>query len=495
MVSYEDIVNLCVRRSLFYPASEIYADAPAGFYDFGPYGATIRRKIAELWRKEMVQKEDMLEIDGATTMPETVYHSSGHLKHFNDPMTQCKKCNTLHRADQLLTALTKKEFKEAMSDTQLTTALRDAKAKCPKCRGELMDVRRFNMLVPASVGAAGKTVCYMRPETCQSIFCGWDRLTKTMRIKLPKGVAQVGKSFRNEISPRQTLLRQVEFNQMEIEVFFDPKQIDTIEGWDDVKGYGLRIQRANEDKVTTIPAEKLVKDKIVSGKLIAYYLVRTQQLYEKYGFPFEKLRFRELDEEERAFYAKEGWDFEVQTAVGWLELIANNYRTDYDIKGHAHGSKKDMFITRDDGSKFIPHVWEISMGHDRIFYSILDNSYRKDKKRVWLTLPPLLAPLQIGIFPLLSNKPDLVKNAKEIHKDLKGCFETFYDDSGSIGKRYARADEIGIPFCMTIDFDSLEKKDVTIRDRDSTAQKRVPIKDLRDVLFKLLTGKVKVEKL
>lgn len=489
MATYEDIVNLALRRSLFYPASEIYANAPAGFYDFGPFGATIRRKIVELWRKELIQKEDFLEVDGAVTMPEDVFKASGHLTNFNDPVTQCKKCNTLHRADKLLEEATKKPYKEATPVAELTAALRENKLKCPKCKSELSDVRQFNMMVKAEVGIATKSPCYLRPETCQTIFTNWSRMARTMRIKLPKGVAQAGKSFRNEISPRQTLLRQVEFTQMESEVFFDPEQINEMEKWDEVKGYALRIMKVGSDKTEYISAEKLVKDKTVTGKLIAYYLARTQQLFEKYGIPVEKMRFRQLDDNERAFYAKEAWDFEVETSLGWVELVANNYRTDYDLKGHMNASKTDLQFTTPEGRKFIPHVWEISIGTDRTMYVALELAYRKQGDREWLSLPAALAPIHAGIFPLMANEKakELVKKAKEIHKELS-CFEIMYDEAGSIGKRYARLDEIGVPFCITVDFDSIPNDDVTIRYRDTAEQKRIKTKDLRNEIYKLITG-------
>ncbi len=494
MGRYEDIVNLALRRSLFYQANEIYANSPAGFYDFGPFGATIKRKIISVWRKHLVQKEDFLELEGAITMPEDVFKASGHLSNFNDPVTQCTKCNTIHRADKLIEEATKKPYKEATPLEELTAAIKDYKIKCPKCKGELMDVKQFNMMVKVDVGVAGKLACYLRPETCQTIFVDWPRMAKTMRVKLPKGVSQVGKSFRNEISPRQTLLRQVEFSQMETEVYFDPQEIDAIERWDEVKDYKLRIMKAGQDKIENIPAEKLAKDKTVSGKLIAYYLARTQQLFERYGIPTEKMRFRQLDGTERAFYAKEGWDFEVETSIGWLELVANNYRTDYDLKGHMEKSKTDMNFLRQDGSKFIPHVWEISIGVDRTFYAVLELSYRQQGERVWLSLPPAIAPLQVGIFPLLSNEKakDLVKKAKEIAEELRDCYEVMYDEAGSIGKRYARMDEIGVPWCITIDFDSLQNNDVTIRARDTAAQKRIKTSELRDTIYQLVTGKMHI---
>lgn len=492
MTTYEDVVNLALRRSLFYPASEIYASAPAGIYSFGPYGATIKRKIIDLWRKELVHKENFLELEGALLLPEDVLKASGHLTNFNDPMTQCAKCNTVHRADKLLQEKTGKEYKEAQSEIELTAALRDNKLSCPKCKGQLSDVRKFNMTVSTGLGAVTKTIAYLRPETCQTLFTDFLRMTKTMRIKLPQGLAQIGTVFRNEISPRQTLLRQVEFTQMESEIFFDPAFIDDVDRFDEIADYKINVVLAGKKEVETIKAKELVTKKIVSGKLIAYYLARTQQLYEKYGFQTEKLRFRELDGDERAFYAKEAWDFEVQTSLGWMELIANNNRTDYDLKKHSEGSQKDLSYVQDTGKKILPHVWEISIGVGRTLYAIVENSYRKEGERIWLSLPTPIAPVHAAIFPLLSNKPELVTKAQEVYKELRECFELFYDDTGSIGKRYARMDEIGCPFCVTIDFDSIQKNDATIRERDTTTQKRVNLKNLRQTLFDLISGIKKI---
>ena len=477
MATFEDVTNLALRRGLFFPASEIY-NGPAGFFDYGPYGLAIKNKVIALWRKQLVKRTGCLEIDGAITVPAGVLQASGHLANFSDPLAQCKKCHSLHRADKILTDATKIEFKEAMSDVDLTKAVREHNVHCPKCKGELMDVRRFNMVVKADIGAAGAVACYMRPETCQTIFIDFKRVYQTMRMKLPQGISQVGKVFRNEISPRQGLLRSVEFSQMETEVFFNPEKINEVEGFAEVENYEIMIQRAGSSEAKPIKAKDLVDQKIVSGKVIAYYLAITQQLYESYGFAKENMRFRELDGEERAFYAREGWDFEVKTSVGWLELIANNYRTDYDLAGHAKGSKQDMDVMDENNKKYIPHVWEISIGVDRTFYAIIENSLRVGQEKTILALPKSISSVEVAIFPLLSNKPDLVKKAEEVYALLKDKCDAFYDESGSIGKRYARMDEVGCPICITIDFDTLTGDDVTVRDRDSGTQKRVKISDL-----------------
>jgi len=494
MAKYEEIVNWALRRGIFFPASEIYANAPAGFYDFGPYGATIRRKIIDTWRKEIVNKTGMMEIYGCQIMPADVFKASGHLASFNDPVTQCAKCNTIHRADKLLEDATKEHFPEAMQNAQFDSEIQKHKLVCPKCKGTLGPVKRFNMMVKTEVGVSTKSETYLRPETCQSIFCDWSRLMKTMRIKLPQGIAQVGRSFRNEISPRQTLLRQVEFSQMEAEVFFDPATVNEVEGFDEIKDHPIQIMRTGSEKIESILARSLVDKGVVSGKMIAYYLAHTQKFFETLGIPREKMRFREVGSDERPFYSKETWDFEVETSLGWVELVANNNRTDYDLKGHAAGSKQSLEYVYPDGKKIIPHIWEISIGLDRTFYATLEHSYREEEKnnekRVVLGIKPALAPLTVAVFPLLSNKDELKKKANEVYEILQ-CFDAFYDSSGSIGKRYARMDEVGCPWAVTIDFDSLKNEDVTLRDRDTTEQKRVKIKDLRQAIFELYTGQKK----
>jgi glycyl-tRNA synthetase len=491
MAHYDQIVNWALRRGIFFPGSEIYANAPAGFYDFGPYGATIRRKIIDAWRKELVTKTGMLEIYGAQIMPADVFKASGHLASFNDPVAQCAKCNTIHRADKLLEDATKEHYPEAMGNEQFDTEIAKHKLACPKCKGALGKVKRFNMMVKTDVGVSTKAETYLRPETCQTIFCDWQRLMKTMRIRLPQGVAQVGRSFRNEISPRQSLLRQVEFSQMEAEVFFDPATVNEVDGFDEIKDHPIMIQQIGKDRAEPILARSLVDKGVVSGKLIAYYLAHTQRFFEHVGIPREKMRFREVGADERPFYSRETWDFEVETSLGWVELVANNNRSDYDLKGHMAGSKQSLEYVFPDGKKIIPHVWEISIGLDRTFYAVLEHAYREEEKngekRVVLGIRPSLAPLTVAVFPLLSNKDELKKKAGEVYAALK-CYDAFYDESGSIGKRYARMDEIGCPWCVTVDFDSLQNEDATLRERDSGAQKRVKIKDLRQTLYELYTG-------
>ncbi|MCD6434139.1 MAG: glycine--tRNA ligase [Candidatus Diapherotrites archaeon] len=489
-----ELDNLAARRALFFRSAEIYANAPSGFWEYGPIGTKIKNKIIEFWRKELVAKNNFLEIDGSIILPKDVFVASKHLESFNDPIVQCKKCNSLYRADKLLESITSSIVPESLSTAELTKMIKEHNAKCPKCNSrEFTEVRRFNMMMRVDIGAAEqKQECYLRPETCQSIFLDFLRIYKTSRMNLPLGIAQVGKSFRNEISPRQSLLRSREFTQMEVEIFFNPKKIDEIENFDEVANYKLMLMRLGKGKIEKISCEKAVKEKIISGKLVAYYLARVQQFYNAIGIPIAKMRFRELAKDERAFYARETWDFEVSTSVGWVELMACNYRTDFDLAGHAKQSKQDLSVN-EDGQKFIPHVFELSAGLDRLFYVLLDLSLRKEKKakgeRIYLDLIPRVAPFIAGVFPLV-NKDGLDKIAREIYTDLlNNGFDVLFDSKGSIGRRYARIDEIGVPFAITVDYQTKDDNTVTIRERNSAEQKRVKIMNLSEIMAKLLRDK------
>ncbi len=490
----DEIVNLAARRSLFYPTAEIYPGAPSGFFDFGPDGETIRRKVLGFWRNELVEREKFVEIFGRQILPEAVFKASGHLESFNDPIVQCGKCHSLFRADKLIEEQTGKHVPESAEVKKIDSIIGTEKVVCKKCKGKLGNVRKFNMMMKVDIGATGDLPCYLRPETCQTIFLDFARVYKTMRRNLPLGIAQAGASFRNEISPRQSLLRGREFGQMEVEIFFNPKKIADIENFDDVKDYRINLMLLNKGEVKPIRCEDAVKDKIVSGKLVAYYLARVQQLYSKYGVPVEKMRFRELDGEERAFYAKETWDFEVEIDLGWMELMACNYRTDYDLSGHAKVSGQDLSVVEDDGGRFVPHIFELSAGIDRTFYVLLDLAYRKEKRgpdeRVYLSLSPRIAPYLVAVFPLVK-KDGLRERANEILSSLQDYeLDAFYDEKGSIGKRYARVDEIGVPYVATIDYDTKKDNTVTLRDRDSMGQKRVNAEELPGLLWKLKMGKI-----
>ncbi len=487
---YNELLELASRKSIFYPSSEIY-NAPAGFWSFGPIGESIRRRLIDFWRKEFVQKNEMLEIDGSITLPEEVFKASGHLKNMVDPEAVCKKCKGRFRADKLLSEKLNKIVQESLSEEEFNTMIKKNNIRCPSCKGDLSEVSKSSLMVQSNI--RGERNFYLRPEACQSIFLEFLRMTKTMRVTLPKGIAQVGKAFRNEISPRQSILRSVEFMQMEAEVFFNPEKINDIEGFKSVENYKLRILRANKENIEEISCKELVNKKIISGKIPCYYLAKEQQFFEKLGIPKDKIRFRELDSKDRAFYAKEAFDFEVLTSVGWLELSANNNRQDHDLKCHSAGSGEDLSFLGDN-KKFIPYIFEISIGVDRSLYAVLELSFVKEKERNLLKLNPRLSAYDCAIFPLV-NKGGMDSEAKKIVKLLKdNLYEVFYDDSGSVGRRYRRMDEIGVMACITIDGQTLKDKTVTLRDRDSMKQVRVKVEELVYILNQIICFNNNIEK-
>ncbi|MEK6941476.1 MAG: glycine--tRNA ligase [archaeon] len=497
----EEIINLALRRSLFFPSAEIYANAPAGFFDFGPDGAAIRRKIVEFWRKELVQKEGFVEISGSQVLPKDVFVASGHLANFNDPVVECKKCGSVFRADTLISSAIGEPVAESLLPKDFDALLKKHNVKCSKCRSnDFGGVRSFNMMMAVSVGAAGKNVSFLRPETCQSIFLDFSRIFKSGRKSLPLGIAQAGSSFRNEIAPRNALIREREIGQIEIEVFFNPKKINEIENFEEFEDFELNLFLLKSKKVERISCANAVSKKIVGGKLVAYYLACLQQFYEKIGVENRLIRFRELEKEARAFYAKETWDFEVETDLGWIELVACNYRADFDLSGHQKQSKNDFSVKEEgDTEAFVPHVFELSAGLDRTLYVLLDLGFRKEKRgpeeRIFLDLHPRIAPFFVAVFPLVK-KDGLLEKGAEIFGELQGApFDVFFDEKGSIGKRYARVDEIGVPWAITVDYDSLKDGAVTLRERNSLVQKRVKISGLFDVLLELFLGKTGFEKI
>ena len=468
-MSYEEVAKLALERGFFFPAAEIYDDSLAGFWDYGPLGVSLKNKIIQLWGREIVRRDGMLEVDGSVILPERVFAASGHLKGFADPVVECLGCGSVYRADKLIEQMTGALIPEKLSEEELDKLLQENQARCLKCGGQLSQTRRFNMMFKLAVGAKEAAPAYLRPETCQSIFLDFPRLFRIMRCKPPVAVAQVGRSFRNEISPRQGLIRLRELIQAEVEVFFNPSKARDDDKFRLVEDYELSIHTLDSKETTRVSSKQAVKKGLVANELIAYYLALLQQFYEKTGMPRDKMRFREMGSEERAFYAEQGWDFEVETSVGWMELVACNYRTDYDLRGHARESGRDLTVM--DEEKFLPHVFELSMGIDRTLYSIMEHALTRDKERRVLKLPPYLAPFQVAVFPLVS-KNGLPEQAKKIHNMLAKNFDAFYDDSGSIGRRYRRQDEVGTPCCVTVDYQTMKDNTVTVRDRDTMIQQR-----------------------
>jgi glycyl-tRNA synthetase len=432
-VSLETIVSLCKRRGFIYQGSEIYGGL-AGTWDYGPLGVALKRNITQLWWKTFVEdRDDMYGLDAAILMNQKVWQASGHATGFNDPMIECLNCHSRLRQDHI-------------KDN-----------KCPVCgtKDKFSEPRQFNMMFETNIGPVEdeNSVSYLRPETAQGIFTNYKNVLDSFYPDLPFGIAQQGKAFRNEISPRDFLFRAREFEQMEIEFFVHPDK------W----------QEAFEQWIKAIEA----------------YL-------QALGLPADKIHQLEVPDEDRAHYSQRTIDFEFDFPIGREELLGLAYRTDFDLMNIQKASGKSLeYRPKDGGKPFVPHVIEPSFGIERAVMAVLSAAYTEDEingeKRAYLKLPAHLAPVKVAVFPLLKNKPELVKKAREVYDVLKKEFgAVMYDDNGNIGKRYRRQDEIGTPLCVVIDFDSLTDDAVTVRHRDTMEQTRVKVNKLADELDKLL---------
>jgi len=480
-MNYDDVMKLALERGFYFPSCEVYSDAKAGFWEYGPSGVSLKNKYLELWRRELVRRDGMMEIDGSQIMSQSVFEASGHLSSFADPIIKCSQCKLTYRADRMIAEVSKIEIPESADLEEFDKAISKNNIKCPKCKGDFGTTKKFNMMFKVGIGPDAEPA-YLRPETCQSIFVDFPRLFKTMRGKLPLGIAQVGKSFRNEIAPRQSLLRLREFYQAEIEVFCNPKNLNELEKFKEIQDTIIRVQIDSESKEMT--CKEAVESGTIPNKFVAYYLGILSEFYEKTGIDITKSRFRKLGDKEKAFYAEIAFDFEVETTIGWLELVACNYRADYDLGGHAKKSN-EKFEVMDNDEKVLPHVFEISMGIDRSLYTILEHSIREDKEneRTVLSVKPYLAPVHVGVLSLVK-KDGLKEKTDEIFQGLKTRFDAFLDHSGAIGRRYRRLDEIGAPFAITVDHQTLEDETVTLRKRDSMGQDRIKISEIETLLSK-----------
>jgi len=483
-----DLIELAKRRGFFWPSSLIHGSL-AGFYDYGHVGTLVKRKWEDLWRGFFLRLgESFYEISPSVIMPEQVFKASGHLESFVDPIVKCKKCGNVERADHILEDLLKENF-EGLSTTELDSIIRKHNIKCEKCSGPLEEVAEINMTFPLKVGTGNEARnAYLTPETAQGAYVDFKQMFEVLRKKLPMGLAVVGKAFRNEISPRNALIRMREFSQAELQVFFDPQEIGKHSRFKEVESHKLRVfpvKERKENKTKEMTCKELAK---TLPEFYVYHLAKVQEFYlEAVGIPKEKFRLKELSQEEKAFYNKFHWDAELELSLGWKEVGGVHYRADHDLSRHEKVSGESMSVTLED-RKFIPHVLEISMGVDRNIFALLDIFAREEKERTVLGFPRHLSPFDAAVFPLV-NKGGLPEKACEVKTLLeKEGFTTFFDSSGSIGRMYRRMDEIGGVACITIDYDSLTQEDVTLRDRDSMKQIRVKIKDLPQVLTCFLQG-------
>jgi len=491
MASYDDVMSLSVRRGFLWPAVDMYGGF-AGFYDYGHNGALLRRRWEDLWIETFLGLSDNYHlIDTTTILPEMPLRASGHVDHFTDVLVMCTRCGESFRGDHLLEAVTHEEH-EGLAAAAIDAKLRDLKVRCPNCKGELGPSRAFNMMFPLAVGPTGKDLAYLRPETAQGVYLNFKREFEALRRRLPMGLAIIGRAYRNEISPRQGVYRMREFLQAELQIFFDP---DTFA--DEVPLAGIaetpvRIAWAAEKagkEAHDIPAKDLAARGLPPWYV--YHLVHVQRFYLD-GLKMTRTRFRfaELDETERAFYNKIHFDVQIDqdSLGGFKEVGGVHYRADHDLSGHETVSRAKQSVTV--GSrKVVPHVLELSFGVDRNVWALLDLGLAQGERTV-LRLPPRLAPVSVAVFPLV-NKDGIPARAREVHADLRRRLNAFYDDSGSIGKRYARMDEIGTSFCVTIDHETLEGKGVTLRERDTQRQIRLQDAHLPETLRRLLENEAR----
>ncbi len=568
---YDKIMELAKRRGFFWPSYEIYGGV-AGFYDLGPLGIAMKNKIINLWRDYFIIRQQPLvvEIETPVIGPSKVYEASGHLEHFTDPIVECTKCGRKFRADHLIEDVLHVNA-EGLSPEEMTRLIREHDIRCPACGGILSEVRKFNLLFQTTIGPYAQNRGFLRPEAAQGMFINFKRIYEVMRQRLPLGIAQIGRVARNEISPRQGIVRLREFTIAEIEFFFDPEDPWHEGLLDDmisrVEHRKLRILRAeakrrDETKPEEFSVREAIEEKVIITPWLAYWMAVARDFVIELGVDYIDMYFDEKLPEERAHYAAQTFDQLVRVSrLGWLEVSGHAYRTDYDLSRHMRYSGKDLTVFRQfkepirikkkvvlvnpawvgrtfkskakevleaikslnvnevekmlkekgvvevngvtipaehvrivekeekiSGRRFLPHVAEPSFGIERLVFVVLDKAYREKSGRVVLSIPRRIAPIDVAVFPLVRDER-LVKIAKDVWRRLiEAGYYAIYDDDGSIGRRYARVDEIGVPLAITVDHVTLEDKTVTIRDRDTWKQVRVHLDKVEKAIRMFLQG-------
>ncbi|MGI6493403.1 MAG: glycine--tRNA ligase [Candidatus Methanomethylophilaceae archaeon] len=559
MTDASDILTLCRRRGFIWPSFEIYGGV-AGMFDYGPLGCVLRNNIVEKWRALYKGREGFVEIDSETVSPREVFKASGHVDEFSDFMTFCTKCESPFRADHLVKGFC--ENPDILSAKELESKFEEHGIKCPECGGDLGKVEEFNLMFKTYIGPGSNRIGYLRPETAQGIFVNYPNLYRYNREKLPLGVIQTGRGYRNEIAPRQGMIRMREFNMMEVELFVDPED----KSWSrfgEVRDCEFTLIPQDGRQITVTVGEAVSRN-IIVNEVLAYFVYATKQLLMSIGVKEDKIRFRQHLKDEMAHYAADCWDAEVELSYGWTEVTGVADRGCWDLSRHAKFSGQEMTHfkrfdepreieeerikakhkalgprfkncakdiaaaiealdpsdIRDDGitvtvggetmhltdeffevvlvkekvsgARVIPHVIEPSYGLDRLFYSVLEHAYDHDDEEDYtvLRLRPSMAPVKVGVFPLME-KDGLDSIAFRISEELRmSGIEAVYDGAGTIGKRYARMDEIGTPWCITVDYETIEegkdKGTVTLRYRDTKEQVRLSIEDVENRIRDML---------
>lgn len=560
---YDKIVDLAKRRGFFWPSYEIYGGV-AGFFDLGPLGTMLKANVVNLWREYFVLRHQDLVIEVETPLiaPEVLLKASGHLDHFTDPIVECLNCGRKYRADHLIEESTGLKV-EGLSIDKLSSVVKERELRCPLCGGELSDVKTFNLLFKTTIGPYSSDVGYLRPEAAQGMFAAFKRVFVSMREKLPLGIAQIGRVARNEISPRQGMVRLREFTIMEVEFFHDPEGEEP--PWDRFSGklrlLPAELRQKNEERPIEIDVIEAIEERVIKNKWLGYWMCVARDFLMGLGVNYSEMYFEEKMPYERAHYSAQTFDQLVKISRwGWIEVSGHAYRTDYDLRRHMEFSGQDMTVFKPfreprvvevervvidksilgkalgpslasfqeilrnlsleevkkalaasgetvviagfsvpreaikvvkevekiSGTKIVPHVAEPSFGAERLVLLVLDKAYVEEEGRVVLKIPKKIAPIKAAVFPLLERE-ELVRVARKIYEELMSLgLAVLYDENGSIGRRYARADEIGVPYAITVDFQTLSDETVTIRDRDTKQQIRVSSRDLRAKLLGLL---------
>jgi glycyl-tRNA synthetase len=482
----DELYALLRRRGVLWPTAEIYGGAQ-GLYDYGPLGGALKRRVEEAWAAWFVGlSHDYYRIDPAEILPEAVVRASGHLENFTDPEIVCDQCHTAFRAETVLEKV-RPEGVDGLSTAQIAEIVRDRQVHCPHCGSLALTVPEpFHLMFGLEFGVTGKERVYLRPETAQSSYLAFSRMWDVGRRALPLGIAVIGKAYRNEIAPRQVLFRMRAFTQAELQIFFDPALFSVpFDRVRDEKLPVLRVPRREAGEET--PTWESAGDLVVTGQLpefYVYHLVHTFRFFrDVLRYPADRIRLFEKSDKERAFYNRIQFDVEVklESLGSYKELGAVHYRGDYDLSRHGEGSGKSLAVTLQNGTKLTPHVLELTFGVDRNVWGVADALLTVDGERTVWKLPPYLAPVPVGVFPLMPKEHSTF--AAALADDLANAgIPVGYDDAGTIGKRYARMDEAGAPYCITVDgatlADGPEKGTVTLRDRDSKAQERVPVSEL-----------------
>ena len=489
---YEKVSELMKRRGFLWPSYEMYGGV-GGLLDIGPLGSPIKRRIEEEWRRFFSERVRFLEVGTPIVTPCEVFKASGHIEHFSDNMAECASCKKRWRVDHLIRE--QKDLSvDGLSAKEMDKIVKEKGVKCPDCGGGLSETQPFNLMFKTTIGPYADRVDYLRPETAQAMFTNFKRLYELARRKLPFAAAQIGRCLRNEISPRQGPIRLREFTIMEFEFFFDPER-PKCPALENLLEEVVRLVPASrkEEKLED-PIEVSIKQALGDGYVLtewqAYFMLLSQKFVESLGIPFGNQRFDEKMPWEKAHYSAQTHDHEILLdRWGWTEVAGIAYRTDYDLKVHMEATKSDMRVEVD-GRRIMPHVVEPSYGSDRLLYAALEYAYSERETRVVLKLPRHIAPLQAVVLPLVS-KDRLPERAASIYETLKEKgFAVEYDDSGFIGKRYARFDEVGVPLAITIDYQTLDDGTVTLRDRDTWSQVRTEATKLPLLLSDFLSGKV-----